>query len=167
MDGMKSAFVAVGIILLVVMMAVAGCAVAKGRDKSNYLTLFAYNYTDRYILDITVDGMWMGGADAYTNGGSAMGPKPPRDLSKRHNVTVKWRVSGLYDMKSDQYKRMPVVERSEVISLKYPYPPDPNMLLLHFYPDGHVEAELVGKQQNHWEMRRLPIPEGHKDHGRN
>ncbi|MCD7100157.1 hypothetical protein [Stenotrophomonas sp. MMGLT7] len=70
-------------------------------------------------------------------------------------------------MKSDQYKRMPVVERSEVISLKYPYPPDPNMLLLHFYPDGHVEAELVGKQQNHWEMRRLPIPEGHKDHGRN
>ncbi|WP_160330942.1 DUF3304 domain-containing protein [Xanthomonas massiliensis] len=165
---MKSVVVAIGVVVLLATMTLAGCAVAKGKDKSTYLTLFAYNYTDRGILNIWVDGMWMGGADAYTNGGSAMGPRSPSNRKEQHTVRVVWELSDRYDLTTNKYVKVGPLEKMEaIVPLKFPYPSDPNMLLLHFYPDGHVEAELVGKQQNHWEMRRLPIPEGHKAHGRN
>ncbi|WP_160330941.1 DUF3304 domain-containing protein [Xanthomonas massiliensis] len=166
---MKSVLVAIGVVVLLAMMGGAGCAVAKGRDKPKYLTLFAYNYTDRGILNVRVDGIWMGGVSAYTNGKSAMGPRPPSNRKRQHTIKVDWEISAsYYDLKTNKYvDDGQLVRKQAVVPLKFPYPSDPNMLLLHFYPDGHVEAELVGKQQNHWKMRRFPIPEGHKAHGRN
>lgn len=155
------------IALLLMAVLLTGCAAAleKSREQTRPLTLFAFNYTDRSILDITVDGVWMGNADAYTNGGGAMGPRAPRDLEKPHAVNVTWRVSGLYDMASDTYSRMPVEEKSARVLLKFPYPDMPGMLVLHFHPDGRVEAELIGRQDNVFDFRRVPIPEGHKRHG--
>lgn len=157
----------VWILVLVMVIVLAGCAVAlaKSRGQTKPLTLFAFNYTDRAILDITVDGVWLGSADAYTNGGRAMGPRAPRNRSNAHTVEVTWRVSGLYDMTTDTYSRMPVEEKRASVPLKFPYPDDPNMMLLHFYPDGRVEAELIDRQDNHFDFRRIPIPEGHRRHG--
>ncbi|WP_411834700.1 hypothetical protein [Pseudoxanthomonas mexicana] len=54
-----------GFVLLVLAVLLAGCASVtaktKGDGKSRSLSLFAFNYTDRYLMNITVDGMWMGG----------------------------------------------------------------------------------------------------------
>lgn len=157
----------VWVVLLVAAVVLAGCALAlaKSREQSSPMTLFAFNYTDRYLLDITVDGMWMGGASAYVNGGSAMGPRAPRDRGRIHSVEVTWRVSGLYDMATDTYSRMPVEEKNASVPLKFPYPDDPSVLLLHFYPGGRVEAELIARQDDKFDFRRIPIPEGHKYHG--
>lgn len=153
--------------LLVAAILLTGCAaaLAKSREPVRHLTLFAFNYTERGLLDITVDGMWLGSASAYTNGGTAMGPRVPRDRSRSHSVEVTWRVSGLYDMATDTYSRMPVEEKRASVPLKFPYPDDPKELLLHFYPDGRVEAELIGRHDNAFDFRRVPIPEGHKRHG--
>ncbi len=140
---------------------------AAGRDKTNILTLFAFNYTDRAILDITVDGMWLGGASAYTNGKSAMGPRAPRDRSRPHSVDVTWSISAsYYALGSNKYiDDGELVSRQASVPLKLPYPDDPNMLLLHFYPDGRIEAELIARQDDKFDFRRIPIPEGHKYHG--
>jgi len=168
MDGVKPLIV-IGVAFLVLAALVSGCvssSVMAGEKKSRFLTLFAFNYTDRYIMNIVVDGVWMGGADAYTNGGSAMGPRPPRDRNKVHVVDVTWEVSGRYDMASNKYERVPVEQKSESVPIKFPYPDDPDELVLHFYPDGHVEAEMVGNSESVFDFRRIPIPEGHKDHGR-
>lgn len=157
----------VWIVVLVAAVTLAGCAVAlaKNRGQTRPLTLFAFNYTDRAILDITVDGMWLGSASAYTNGKTAMGPRAPRDGSREHSVNVTWRISGLYDMATDTYSRMPVEERQASVPLKFPYPDDPKELILHFYSDERVEAELIGRQENPFDFRRVPIPEGHRRHG--
>lgn len=155
------------VVVLAAAVVLAGCAVAlsKNREQTKPLSLFAFNYTERSILDITVDGMWLGGASAYTNGGRAMGPRAPRDRSRPYSVEVTWRVSGLYDMATNTYARMPVEEKEASVPLKFPYPDDPGMLVLHFYPDGRVEAELIDRQDSHFDFRRIPIPEGHRRHG--
>ncbi|HRP73547.1 MAG TPA: DUF3304 domain-containing protein [Xanthomonadaceae bacterium] len=169
MDNMKPILI-VGVVLLALVALVAGCtsasAQAKGANKARSLKLFAFNYTGRAIRNITVDDMWLGGADAYTNGGSAMGPQPPRDRTKQHTVEVKWDVSGLYDMRTDTYTRMPVESKSASVPIKFPYPDNPNELVLHFYPDGRVEAEMISRQDSVFNFRRIPIPEGHREHGR-
>lgn len=155
--------------LLVVAVVLAGCAVAlaKGRGQTKALTLFAFNYTDRGILDIRVDGMWMGDASAYVNGGGAMGPRAPRDRTRQHSVEVEWDVSAsYYDLSANKYiTDAELVSRRATVPLALPYPDDPGMLLLHFYQDGRVEAELIERGSNHFDFRRIPIPEGHKLHG--
>ncbi|MBV2208390.1 MAG: DUF3304 domain-containing protein [Thermomonas sp.] len=135
---------------------------AKAKKKVNYLSLFAFNYTDRSILDITVDGMWLGGASAYTNGGSAMGPKPPRNMNKQHTIKVHWRPSSRYDLKTNRYVRGEVQPSHDaVVPIKFPYPDNPSELVLHFYPDGHVEAEMVDLSANVFDFRRFPVPAEH------
>lgn len=162
----------VGAVLLVLVAVLAGCTSAsaptKGADRARSLKLFAFNYTDRGILNITVDGMWMGIANAYKQGGGAMGPRPPRDLSKQHSVDVKWEISAsYYDLTINKYVRDgELVQRSASVPIKFPYPENPNELVLHFYPDGRVEAEMIDRQDNVFDFRRIPIPEGHRDHGR-
>lgn len=145
-----------------------GCAIAAAnhREQPRALTLFAFNYTDRAILDITVDGMWMGSASAYTNGKSAMGPRRPRDLSRPHSVGVTWNISAsYYDLATNKYvDDGGLVTKQAQVPLKFPYPENPGMLLLHFYPD-RVEAELIDRQDNVFDFRRVPIPEGHRRHG--
>lgn len=164
MDGIKPFLIVVG--LLAVLAAVlAGCAAAKAKNKDQvqFLTLFAFNYTDRYLWDITVDGMWMGPSSAYTNGGSAMGPRPPSKRNKQHTVRVRWELSDRYDLATNKYIEVgPLEQREADVPLRFPYPEHPNMLVLHFYPDGHVEAELTEVGQNHWKLRRFPVPKEHK-----
>ncbi len=158
-------------VLLVLAVLLAGCASVtaktKGDGKSRSLSLFAFNYTDRGFLEITVDGMWMGGVDAYVNGGSAIGPRPPRDRSKQHTVEVKWVISAsYYDLGANKYiKDGEVVTRQVAVPIKFPYPDDPGDLILHFYPDGRVEAEMIDRKDNKFDFRRIPIPEGHKYNG--
>ena len=160
-----------GMALLILTAVLAGCTSAAARTKNNEkprsLTLFAFNYTDRSILNITVNGMWMGKASAYTNGGTAMGPRPPRDRTKQHTIEVRWELSDRFDLKTNKYVALgPLEPRHATVPIKMPYPENPNELILHFYQDGRVEAEMIDRKDNAFDFRRVPIPEGHRDHGR-
>lgn len=144
-------------------LASAGCArqVAKGTPTSPYLTIFAFNYSDRYLHDARVDGRWLGGVQAYTDSGSVMGPLAPRG-NKPIVLNVKWSLSGRYDLKTNTYEKVgPLEPKSAQVTVRQPYPEDPRTLLLHFYPDGRVEAELVARGRSPWDLRRERIPEGH------
>ena len=134
----------------------AGCASAKAQGRS--VSIDTYNYTDRYIADISVDGAWAGGVDAYGGGGNrAQGLLAPKDRNKRVALKVTWVVGSQYDVATNQYSRRPPEPRQASVELPIPHPSDADLLVLHFYPDGHVEAELTGKRQN----RRIPPPPGY------
>lgn len=162
MDNLKTLIFG-GITLAAIAIITTGCvAYAKSRSNARPLSLFAFNYTDRAIIYITVDGMWLGVADAYTNSGSAMGPMSPRNRKKQHTIEVTWEVSGLYDLTTNTYSRMPVEKKSAIVPIKFPYPENPRELILHFYPDGHVEAEMIDAKDRWENFRRFPVPKGHK-----
>ncbi|WP_422506877.1 DUF3304 domain-containing protein [Stenotrophomonas sp. GZD-301] len=149
--------------VIVLAAASAGCAraMAKPKPRSPYLTLFAFNYSDRYLHDVRVDGKWMGGVSAYTNGGSVMGPLAPKH-DKPLSIRVEWELSDRYDLTTNTYQTVgPREPRSAVVTVRQPYPPDPRTLLLHFYQDGHVEAELIDRSKDYWDSRREVLPKGH------
>jgi hypothetical protein len=141
-----------------------GCSRAMARGKTPIMSLFAFNYSPYYLDDVRVDGQFLGGVGGYTNGGSGMAPRAPRGKGP-HSVRVRWIEANRYDLASNRYldegHRVP---REAVVPLKTPYPPNPATLLLHFYADGHVEAELLDKGVNKWDVRRMPVPKEHKDH---
>ena len=138
--------------------ALSGCASARGESRS--VSVDEYNYTDRYIGDITVNGVWTGGVGAYRGGGKRVqGIMAPRETSKKIVLKVKWNVGSYYSIESNSYTRAPIEPRAADVELPTPYPPDADLLVLHFYPDGHVEAEMTGNRKN----RRIPAPDGLKD----
>lgn len=157
-------------------MAVTGCAggagdaPANGTPKRKYLTLAAFNYSDRTLLDITVDKIWMGSAGAYTTGGSVMGPPVWKESDFRFGATrhmvVRWRDGSRYDLKTNRYindgqKSVPREALAE-IKIPKPFPPNPWLILLHFYPDGHVEGELVDRSVRQFDLRRIAVPPEHE-----
>lgn len=136
--------------------AVSGCAQAQPKSRS--VSTVKFNYTDRYIGDVVVDGAWTGGVDAYGGGsGLAQGLLAPSDANRKVLLKVKWRLSGLYDIASNTYARLPVEEFTAEVPVAWPYPANPSYLVLHFYPDGHVEAELEADRPK----RRVPQPPGY------
>lgn len=122
------------------------------------VTITSYNYTDRALNDITVDGVWAGGARAYSFSGRAAGLLAPKDRSRQHSVKVRWDVGSKYDLATNRYPdEAPPMEPHEVlVPIKFPYPQQVEHLILHFYPDGHVEAELTESMPE----PRIPAPEG-------
>jgi hypothetical protein len=133
----------------------SGCA--GGQPASRSVTIITLNYTDRYIGDVVVDGAWAGGADAYGMGGGAQGLLAPSDPNRRVVLKVKWVVADVYDIKSDEYTRRPDERHEANVEVVPPHPANPSYLVLHFYPDGHVEAELEPGRVK----RRIPKPPGY------
>lgn len=135
-----------------------GCAKAQtgGRGVSST----AFNYTNRYIGDVVVDGAWVGGVDAYggSGGKTAQGLLAPSDANKKAVLKVEWNVGSTYDVASDTYTRAPIEKHSANVPIASPYPAAPDYLALHFYPDGRVEAELVEGRPK----RRIPYPPGYQ-----
>lgn len=133
----------------------SGCATARGEGRS--VSIDKYNYTDRYIADVTVNGTWAGGVGAYRGGGDRVqGLLGPRDLNKRIVLKIKWSIGSYYSLESNIYTRAPIEEHSAEVEILPPHPADADLLVLHFYPDGRVEAELTGNRTN----RRIPPPAG-------
>lgn len=137
---------------------VSGCSVAQtqGGGAGRSLTIVSLNYTDRYLGDIVVDGAWTGGSHAFSNGGGAQGLLAPTDPERKVILKVQWQISGLYNIETQEYSRMPVEARSADVPVAWPYPKDPSYLVLHFFQDGRVEAELVADRPK----RRIPQPPG-------
>jgi hypothetical protein len=135
--------------------ALSGCAQAQTKSRS--VSIASFNYTGRAIIDIMVDGAWAGIADAYSSSGYAQGLLAPSDNSRVAVLTVVWGFSGLYDIEKNTYTRMPVEQHHVKVEVARPYPANPDYLVLHFYPDGHVEAELEADRPK----RRIPTPPGY------
>ena len=136
--------------------AVSGCASAEPKGRS--VNTVVINYTDRYIGDVTADGVWVGAADAYGGEGNRVqGLLAPSDANRAAVLKVKWVVADLYDVASNKYARRPDEAREASVEVARPYPKNPSYLVLHFYPDGHVEAELEADRAK----RRIPPPAGY------
>ena len=139
--------------------ALTGCAQAQSGGRS--VSMLSFNYTNRYIGDVVVDGAWGGGADAHGNGGAAQGLLAPSDPNRKAVLKVEWVVADAYDVAANKYTRMPDEKHSAEVPVAWPYPKNPRYLVLHFYPDGHVEAELEAEQPK----RRIAQPAGYQRGG--
>ena len=139
--------------------ALSGCAIAAPQSRS--VSTVKFNYTDRYIGDVIVNGVWAAGVDAFGGGGDRIqGLLAPTDSSKPIVLAVKWVVGSKYDLATNNYIReagIPREEKSAPVELARPFPADPTYLVIHFYPDGHVEAELEADRPK----RRIAAPKGY------
>lgn len=154
-----------GLCLLAALLGITGCprGLTPPEDDSVDLvsqgaTLTSFNYTDRAINDITVDGVWGGGADAYSASGGAAGLLAPRDRTRQHSVKVRWEVDDVYDVATNRYLEPtePPEQHEATLPIKFPYPEKIEFLILHFYPNGQVEAEFTERMPE----PRIPPPEG-------
>ncbi len=121
------------------------------------VTITTFNYTDHAINDVVVNGVWTGRVHVYSEGGGAGGLLVPRDRNKQYRVKVEWEVGSHYDLKTNRYQRdkPQLVHHEAIIPIKFPYPKSIHFLAVHFYPDGHVEAEFT----DDFAERRVPAPE--------
>ena len=136
--------------------AVSGCASAEPKGRS--VSIAKFNYTDRYIGDVIVNGAWTGGVDAFGGGSKlAQGLLAPSDSDRAAVLKVKWSVGSAYNVEADSYTRTSIQEKTAQVEVARPYPSNPSYLVLHFYPDGRVEAELEADRPK----RRIPPPAGY------
>ncbi len=136
--------------------AVGGCASAESKGRS--VSTVVINYTDRYIANVIADGVWVGAANAYSGDGNRVeGLLAPSDPNRVVVLKLKWIVSGRLDFKTNRYVELPVEEKSAAVEVARPYPSNPSYLVIHFHPDGHVEAELEADRPK----RRIPPPPGY------
>lgn len=135
----------------------SGCAAAAPAGRS--VSIVKFNYTDRYIADVSVNGVWAAGVDAFGGGGDRIqGLLAPSETKRAATLQLKWVVADDYDVTSNKYSRRPDEPRETSVEVPRPYPKDPSYLVLHFYPDGHVEAELEADRPK----RRIPPPPGYR-----
>jgi hypothetical protein len=136
--------------------ALSGCAQAQTKSRS--VSAVVLNYTNRYIDRVFVDGVFAGIANAYGGEGSRVqGLLAPTDSNKLVKLKVTWIVADTYDIEKNKYSDMPNEHYETSVELAHPYPLNPDYLVLHFYPDGHVEAELEAGRVK-W---RIPRPAGY------
>ena len=139
--------------------ALGSCAVAAPQSRS--VSTVKFNYTDRYIGDVVVNGAWAGGVDAFGGGGDRVqGLLAPSDPLKAAVLNVKWVVGSKYDLATNNYVREAVIPREEKdasVEVARPFPANPTYLVIHFYADGHVEAELEADRPK----RRIAPPKGY------
>ena len=149
-DPMKRA-----ILKLLGLAALSGCAWARGEGRS--VSAVVINYTDRYIADVSVNGQWAGAANAYGGEGNRVegfiAPSEPKKIV----LKVKWNIGSYYSVENDSYTRAPIESRSADVEIAKPYPLNPSYLILHFYSDGHVDAELSSERP----VRKIPRPAGY------
>ncbi|WP_309618022.1 DUF3304 domain-containing protein [Salinibacterium sp.] len=134
----------------------SGCATAAPAGRS--VSIVKFNYTDRYIGDVSVNGVWAAGVDAFGGGGDRIqGLMAPSNTTSEATLKIGWAVGSIYSVADDEYTRMPIQAKTASVEVARPYPANPTYLVLHFYPDGHIEAELEADRPK----RRIPPPPGY------
>ena len=82
-------------------------------------------------------------------------------------IRVRWLETNQYDIENNRYvDDKYVVERSVDVRVSNFHLKDATTLVLHFLPDGTVEAELVVGMGAIWAARRMPVPKEHSYHVR-
>jgi hypothetical protein len=125
---------------------------AKRKDSKHHaLTIYGYNYTNRYIDQFYVDGQ--GGMNLYvsspTSGGGGgvccIGWTDGTPLPQ--TVMVRWVASACMQEVTNSNGRTREVPvhtfKEQEVELRGPVPKDPGYFEVHFYPDGHIEVAIT------------------------
>lgn len=125
------------------------------------LTMIAYNYTDHYIDNYSVNGAWGGNlflSDADSGGGGdACCVRWVVGQSLPVKVRVRWESSAcVYTKRVDgeDFERAKQFFTERDIWLKGPVPADPQYFETHIYPDGHVAVAITSDRS----PPRLKLP---------
>lgn len=131
------------------------------------LTIYGYNYTNRYIDQFYVDGNAGSnlGVSTPTAGGSksvccfSYTPGTPAPKT----VTVKWVASGCTYKETNMYNETSSWAhhffKTQEVPVNPKIPANPGYFEVHFYPDGHVEAAIT----EHSSPPRLILSEDRED----
>lgn len=123
------------------------------KKHSHALTIYGYNYTDRYIDSFDVDGQGGGNMDVSTPvvGGSkaACCVDWPDALPLPQVMRIRWTSGKCVDtvVNSSGEHRDVVINtlKERQVSLTAPIPSDPRYFEVHIYPDEHVEVAITSQ----------------------
>ncbi len=144
------------------LIAFTGCS----RAKPVGLAIEGYNYTDRYIPSFTVtdedgNGSWGGDVKLSTptagGGGATCCVMLDPNTKTAVRLRINWSIGRIDDASG---RTIASGSRREAwVTVRPPFPADPQNLEVHFYPDGHVEAAVT-----HWSSEpRIKLPDGRKE----
>ncbi|MEX3952511.1 DUF3304 domain-containing protein [Paraburkholderia sp. EG287B] len=136
--------------VITVLLCLLSTATLMGCKREPYmLGVFGYNYTDRAVAYFSVNGA--GGGNVELSTPTAGGGKTmccvvmDRDTVTPFWVEVKYKMSAL-----ESYPPRKMIEpsqpyKSAKVEVTGPIPKDPSYLEIHFYPDGHIEGAISGR----------------------
>lgn len=145
----------------------AGTEATYAPPKRHMLTIYGYNYTDRYIDDYRVNGQGGGNLDLSTEstgGGKSAccvswleGSKLPK------KIEVMWTASYCIQRRTNSAGetrdwREPILHIAE-LQFNGPVPQNPKYFEVHFYKDGHIELAMT--EQSSWPRLKLPHGDGY------
>jgi hypothetical protein len=114
------------------------------------LSLVGYNYTDHYIDNYDVNGVW--GGNLFISNATSGGSKYTccvrwivgRTLPVK--VHIRWESSECLfteNVEGEDFKSAKSFYSEADVWLKGPIPADPQYFETHFYPDGHIEVAVT------------------------
>jgi hypothetical protein len=113
------------------------------------LAIVGYDYTDRAVADFSVNGQWGANievSDPGTGGGKVICcVAMSRSTKTPFWVDVKYQMDALEAYSPRKVIEPPGPYRKARVEVKGPIPPDPRYLEIHFYPDGHIEGAISGR----------------------
>ncbi|MET3449114.1 DUF3304 domain-containing protein [Ralstonia sp. 1138] len=130
---------------LLIFASLSGCA----KEEPYMLAIIGYNYTDRAIAFFGVNGQ--GGSNVELSTPTAGGGKESCCVVMRKGTKTPFKVEVMYEMDAlESYPPRKIIEPpgpylTRQVEVTGPVPPDPSYLEIHFYPDGHIEAALSGR----------------------
>jgi hypothetical protein len=136
----------VAVVSLLTLSSLDGC-----KNDPYELEVIGYDYTDRAIADFSVNGQT--GGNVFLSNETSGGGKLAccvilsKETKTPFWIDVRYRMDAL-ETYSPRRELEPagnyVTKRVEVTGL---IPPKPGYLEIHFYPDNHIEAAIVGFQE--------------------
>ena len=122
-----------------------------GAGKSRALTIYGYNYTNRYIDQFYVDGQGGGNLDVSgpgSGGGGSVCCIGWRDGTRLpQTVHIRWVAGGclhtVVNSSGESREAVRHVFREKDVILSGPVPADPGYFEVHFYPDEHIEVAIT------------------------
>ncbi|MET3449106.1 DUF3304 domain-containing protein [Ralstonia sp. 1138] len=132
-------------VLCLGLVCLSGCAA----QEPYTLAIIGYDYTDRAIPEFSVNGAGGGNINLSTptsgGGGIVCCVVLSRATKTPFWVDVEYQLDELvsYETRKTIEPASPYLTRK--VEVTGPIPPDPKYLTVHFYPDGHIEAAIVGR----------------------
>jgi hypothetical protein len=130
---------------------------ASGAAKGNepvMLAITGYNYTNRHIGSFSVNGA--GGGNIFVStpasgGGGTTCCVRYRPGSKVRKVVVEWQTGGCYfheksEVSGDVFDTLHSFSHRREVDVDPAIPADPQVLEVHFYPDGGIKASITANE---------------------
>lgn len=122
-------------------------------ERSNWILvdLMAVNFSERWIHSFGIDGQGGDLVDRYPGARSSGTPIAlPKNPKLPFYIVLKWSDSEYEWLHASKDWGTSVIStniyKTQFIKIDKPIPPDPEALLLIFYPKGRVECEVVGSK---------------------